>query len=262
MFCLDYYPSQKYLQDADEFKIKYRPSDRTLEDFLNKYINKSIVIDVSDSFEQVDAQLLKGLSDKYQNIKIIFNFNKKDYLSRAEKYNIPHFFTNPITSIDQLWGLIKYNPTDMYICSELGFSLDKISRLLHENNIKVRVFPNICQSTFFSEIPSIKTFFIRPEDIPAYSQYVDVFELVTNEKTQRILFKIYKQNKWIGQLKDIIPTFKDQLDNKYLLKNFGELRSKCGKRCMYTFGGCNICDRFIDIVNLIEESKDASENQD
>ena len=37
MFCLNYYPSQSYLQDADELKIKYRPADRTLEDFLKTY---------------------------------------------------------------------------------------------------------------------------------------------------------------------------------------------------------------------------------
>ena len=57
MFCLNYYPSQKYLQDVEEFRIKYRPADRTLEDFLDVYKDKSIVIDVTDAFEEVDAKL-------------------------------------------------------------------------------------------------------------------------------------------------------------------------------------------------------------
>ena len=47
------------------------------------YIDKSIIIDVSESFEDMDAKLLKGLYDKYKNIKIIFNFNDKDFLLRA-----------------------------------------------------------------------------------------------------------------------------------------------------------------------------------
>ena len=68
----------------------------------------------------------------------------------------------------------------MYICEELGFSLDKISDILHSNNIKVRVIPNICQSSF-SETNSLLTFFIRPEDIKYYIKYVDVFELLTDE---------------------------------------------------------------------------------
>ena len=254
MFCLNYYPSQKYLQKADEFRIKYRPADRTLEDFLDTYKEKSIIIDVTETFEEVDAQLLKGLYDKYKNFKIIFDFNNKDYLSRVEQYEIPHFFINPVTTIDQLNGLLKYHPTDMYICEELGFSLDKISKLLHNNNIKVRVFPNICQSSFY-DTPSIKTFFIRPEDIQAYSMFVDVFELISDEKRQQVLFKIYKQEKWAGKISDIIPSFKGDLDSKYLLSTFGMIRSKCGKRCMYRPESCSICNRFTELADTFEENK-------
>ena len=62
MFCLTYYPHQTYLEDADELKIKYRSSDRTLEDFIKHYQNKTIIIDVSESgFEDIDAKLFKEL---------------------------------------------------------------------------------------------------------------------------------------------------------------------------------------------------------
>ena len=254
MFCLNYYPSQKYLQDAEEFRIKYRPADRTLADFLDKYQEKSIVIDVSDAFEEIDAQLLKSLYDKYKNIKIIFDFYNEEYLSRAQEFEIPFFFTNFVTSIDQLYGFMKYNPTDMYICEELGFFLDKVSKILHDNNIKVRVFPNICQSSF-SGTESIKTFFIRPEDIFIYATFVDVFELISDAERQETLFKIYKQGKWFGKIKEVIPTFKGELDSKYLLGNFGMIRSKCGKRCLYKPGSCAICDRFIEVADTFEKNK-------
>ena len=253
MFCLNYYPSQKYLQDADELKIRYRPADRTLKDFLEAYQNKTIIIDVTDSFEEVDAQLLKGLYDKYKNIKIIFDFYNKEFLARAQQIEIPFFFTNLITTIDQLHGLLKYNPTDMYICEELGFSLEKISKLLHNNNVRVRVYPNICQSSF-PETPSIKTFFIRPEDISAYSAFVDVFELISDESRQQTLFKIYKQEKWFGKIKELIPTFKGELDSKYILSSFGTIRSKCGKRCMYQPDRCSICDRFLELADTLKEN--------
>lgn len=173
---------------------------------------------------------------------------------RAEYYEIPHFFINPITTIDQLNGMLKYKPTDMYICEELGFSLDKVSTLLHNNNIKVRVFPNICQSSF-SETPSIKTFFIRPEDIDIYSIFVDVFELISDKERQEILFKVYKQEQWFGKIQEIIPTFKGELDSKYLLNTFGVIRSRCGKRCMYKPESCSICDRFIELSDTFKENK-------
>ena len=251
MFCLNYYPSQKYLQDADELKIRYRPADRTLKDFLEVYQNRTIIIDVTDSFEEVDAQLLKGLYDKYKNIKIIFDFYNKEFLARAQQIEIPFFFTNLITTIDQLHGLLKYNPTDMYICEELGFSLDKISKILHDNNVRVRVFPNICQSSF-PETPSIKTFFIRPEDIPFYQKYVDVFQLIIDQDRQRVLHKIYNNHKWLGPIDEIIPSFKDYLDNRYVLNNFGQIRSRCGKRCMLDPSSCDVCGRFQDLTNTFE----------
>lgn len=253
MFCLNYYPAQKYIQDADEFKIKYRPADRTLEEFLKTYQNKSIVIDVTDNFEDIDAQLFKGLSEKYKNFKLIINFYNKDHLQRVQENEIPFFFSNFVTTVDELHGLMQYHPTDMYICEELGFSLDKVSSLLHFNNIKVRVFPNICQSSF-SDTPSIKTFFIRPEDVIIYSNYVDVFELISDQDSQRTLFKIYQQQKWAGKLSEIIPTFKDNLDERYLMDSFGVIRTQCGKRCMYKPGSCNICDRFIDLADSFKEN--------
>lgn len=254
MFCLQYYPSQKYLQEADELKIKYRPADRTLEEFLKTYQNKIIIIDVTNNFEEIDAKLLKELFNKYKNLKVIIDFYNKDHLLRAQQYGIPYFFKNPVTTIDQLYGLISYHPTDMYICEELGFYLDKVSTILHKNNIKIRVFPNICQSSFI-ETSSLKTFFIRPEDISIYANFVDVFELLIDKDKQQILFKIYKQEKWAGKLKDIIPTFKGDLDSRYLLGNFGIIRAKCGKRCLYKPGTCAICDRFNEVADTFKNNK-------
>ena len=180
MFCLNYYPNQKYIEEADQLKIKYKPADRTLVDFLEVYTKKSIVIDVNDIFVQQDAVLFSELCKKYQKVKLIVDFYNKEALELIEQYNIPHFFSNSVTSIDQMQGLLAYHPTDMYICEELGFFLDKVSEILHKNHVKVRVYPNICQSSW-AETPSLKTFFIRPNDIPIYSTFVDVFELISDK---------------------------------------------------------------------------------
>jgi hypothetical protein len=139
----------------------------------------------------------------------------------------------------------------MYICEELGFNLEKISNLLHSKGIKVRVLPNVCQSSF-PDTPSIKTFFIRPEDIPAYEKYVDVFELLSDPWRQRVIFKVYKQQKWFGKVQEIIPSFKGDLDSRFLLSSFGVVRSRCGKRCMYKPESCSICDRFTELADTFE----------
>ena len=173
--------------------------------------------------------MFEELFKKYSNFKIVFDFGKQTILETIKSTKLPFFFTNFVSTIDQLHGLIQYHPTDMYICEDLGFSLDKVSKLLHDNNIKVRVFPNICQSSF-PKTESIKTFFIRPDDIDIYSNFVDVFELMCAADRQQVLLKIYSQQKWLGKLKEIIPTFKGELDNRLILDSFGIIRSKCGKR--------------------------------
>lgn len=253
MFCLEYYSSQKNYKDVEELKIKYRPADRTLKDFLEQYKDKSIIIDVTETFEDIDAQLLKSLFDAYKNIKIMLDFYNEKHRTRAEEYELPHFFINPITSIDQLWGFLKYEPTDVYICEELGFSLHKIAPLIHKRGVKIRVYPNICQSSF-PETPSIKSFFIRPEDIYAYAQFVDVFELVADKERQAVIFRVYKQGKWFGKISELIPSFKGDLDNRYILDTFGYIRIGCGKRCLYKEGSCGLCDRFIDAANTLKEN--------
>ena len=252
-FCLNYYPYQDYFKEVDQLKISYRATDRTLQSFLEAFQDKTIVIDVTESFEEFDAQLFQSLYKKYKNFKLVVDYSNEEVLNQIKTYNLPFFFSNFVTTIDQLYGLIKYQPTDMYIAEELGFFLDKVSKILHDNNIKVRVFPNICQSSF-PEIPSIKKFFIRPEDIESYSKYVDVFELVSDEARQKVVYKIYKQQYWRGLISEIIPTFEGDLDSRFMLSNFGTIRSKCGKRCLYTPGSCDICGRYIELAQDLKEN--------
>lgn len=255
MFCLTYYPlnNNYYLQDVQELKITYNPRDKqNLKALLEKYKDKTIIIKITETIEEIEIQLLKQYYEEYSNIKLIFDFNNKQNLERIQRSEIPFFFSNYVTHFDQIAVYSQYNPTDMYICEELGFFLNKISESLHEKNIRVRVFPNICQSSIL-EIEDIKTFFIRPEDIKIYKEFVDVFELVSDAQRQQTIYRIYKKGKWIGNLNEIIPSFKTPLNNNYLLNNFGKIRCKCQKRCSLNEKKCSLCNQFLTIANIIEE---------
>ena len=253
MFCLNYYPSQKYIEDADELMIPYNRGDRTLQDFIKKYQQKTIIIKlILVDLTDIDIQLLRGLCNKYHNVKVIIH--GKDKVTLMQQNQIPFFIAHSVSTVDELYDFISYHPTDIYIGNELGFLLDKVSNLLHKNNIKVRVIPNMCQANGFN-LSAIKTFFIRPEDIPIYSTFVDVFEIVADKNRQQTLFKVYKQEKWFGKLSDLIVGFSDDLDNKYIINSFGPIRSKCGKRCLLTPGSCNICDRLVETAATLKDNK-------
>lgn len=254
MFCLNYYRFQDYVFQAQELKIKYRKTDTTLSDFLKKYSDKSIVIKIQDDFDQLDAKIFKEFLKEHKNFRLIIDFKNKDTIDLVTNYEIPFFFSNFVTSIDKLWGLLAYHPTDMYICEELGFNLKDVSALLHENNVKVRVLPNICQSSF-PATEGIKTFFIRPEDIDFYSQYVDVFEFVSDPQRQQVIFQVYKKGKWFGALEELIPTLKTHIDNRFMLKDvFAYSRLNCRKKCLYNPSSCHICEEIIRTSEVLKDN--------
>ena len=223
-------------------------------------MNKTVIIFIDNELQDTDVIILQSLSNKYHNIKLAIPFHNKEIIKRFN--NVPFFFSTLVSTIDQMCGLIKYHPTDMYICEELGFSLDKVSTLLHNNNIKVRVYPNICQSSF-PETESLKTFFIRPEDIKAYQKYVDVFEILvsprddrqTQKARQAIVFKAYDKEEWWGKINEIIPSFNGELDSRFVLSSFGVIRSRCGKRCAFNPNICKICNLYNMTAEMLKKHK-------
>lgn len=71
----------------------------------------------------------------------------------------------------------------------------------------MRSYCNLCESSW-EKTPSIKTFFIRPEDLDIYEKYINTFEFFTDEKDAvrlNSLYKIYTKDRlWYGLLKDLI----------------------------------------------------------
>lgn len=266
MFCLIYYPNvdEKFYEDVDEIKIVYmllkeKEEEATLylKHIVEKFKDKTVIIELYHLLTDTELPIFSALSNTYKNIKLSIGFYHKELYEQIKESGIPFFFYDAVTTFDTLKGFAEYHPTDIYICEELGFYLDRISYFLHPLNIKIRVTPNVCQSSF-PETPSIKTFFIRPDDIKAYSKYVDIFELVADPERIFTIYKIYKQGKWIGNISDIIPTFEDNVSNSmlsYVSDSFGEIRASCKKRCSYSHYDCKICDRFIDLSKTMAEAQ-------
>jgi hypothetical protein len=120
--------------------------------------------------------------------------------------------------------------------------LDIIQQKVKDKNKKIRTFCNVCQATWPEE-ESLRTFFIRPEDIFLYNKYIDVVEFFEAEKDKNALNTLYnlynKGERWAGPLKEIIKGFKGDTDSYYLFSRFGEKRIDCGKRC--NVSNCSFC---------------------
>lgn len=160
---------------------------------------------------------------------------------------ILHYYKEYITTWDQFQGFLNLNITDIFISDDLAFDLKVISFHAKKRNIKIRCFCNFCSSSW-DKTPSLKKFFIRPEDLRFYGKYIDTFEFYINNKNNiNTLYEIYaKGQRWFGLLKEIIINYEGDEDNRFIISPFGEKRLNCRKRCMREIEPtCHICDRII-----------------
>lgn len=263
-YCLPYIRGSKYMNMADEIIIPYTSEDiNFLEALL--YRMKDVKARLIISVEDDDDFLLN-------KCEIIFLALKKDYPEinfalRFATYNsdmesiygcclenkIPFFFAKYAQDLDTFHGLINMGVSDIYIVEELGFCLDALAPIAHMANVSIRVFANVCQTSWKYNKNSLKSFFIRPEDIPIYEAYVDVVEFFGSIDKQETMFRIYSINKkWYGNLQEIINGLEEPLDSRYLSNIWAVARISCEKRCLKG-SSCSICTRLSDTSQLIKE---------
>ena len=249
-YCFNYNQKtehMQYINKADEWTIEYNSKDSTLLEFLDLHKDKRINLYIKDI---VPEELLYELSNRYDNL--YFKLNMKNFYNKDKKYDFKFFFDELVSDWDTLIGLLEYGVSDVYIVENLGFELDKVAEIAKKYNIQIRAFPNVAQSSF-SETITLKKFFIRPEDIDMYSQYVDIFEFYNIDEKLDTYYKIYAiDKKWFGQLNEIIIDFNSDIDNKYIIPRFSEMRYKCGKKCLKG-AKCNRCENIEQLADSLKE---------
>ena len=256
-----------FLQKVDEIIIKYQSNDIiALKDFLNNHLEQRIIISIEDNLTFIknkELDIFKELKDKYNYSNFALRFNIEENLlytinDEMRKSGIPYFYNTLATDLDTFTGLINSGASDVYIGGNLGFEIKDISRIAHQRGIKIRVYPNKCQTNWIGT-PDIKTFFIRPEDVPSYEPYVDVMEIwaenLVDKNNIDVYYKIYAIDKeWYGDLKEFLIDWNSNLDNRFIIPQFAEARLNCKKRCLKGHP-CHVCERIIDISKKLKEGK-------
>lgn len=266
-FCLNFKKGRRYLDVVDQIIIKYHPSENLLN-FLNQHKNQRIILDIEDAesfLKNYGVETLAAVKTHIDNPnnwvlrfpKMLDNDNTIDIdaLTNMQKLGLPFFFKEYVDRWDILKGYLDLQVTDVYIVNELGFELDKVSKLAHNYNTKIRVFPNIAQ-TSWALTPDLKKFFIRPEDIEDYEEYVDVFEIFEAQEPiiAETLYKVYAMDKqWYGKLEEIIGDFSADLDGRFLHPRWVDRRIKCGKKCLKG-SMCDMCDTIAGLGESLEKA--------
>jgi hypothetical protein len=260
-YAINWFKGFAYEDEVQEIIIKYDPyeydtlvsSPSVLIDFVkSKREDLRIVIDIADidilSFNTT-VDIFKTCYKIHPNIVFVISRvtnGVRPNILMMKKHELPFFFREGADTIDKLNQYISEGVTDVYITNELAFSLSDIKYNICKNRVKIRVYPNIAQSSVpvANGIKSITKFFIRPEDVKYYEDCVDVMEFFGSADKQNTLYKIYKEQKWRGPLNLIISGYnpEDNIEiNSSIIPTFGQVRKNCHKKCGYTSSGCQIC---------------------
>lgn len=273
-YALKYFSTSKKMAEADEIIIKYTESapldhliwfatEKCLPDqrlvieidvtalMINEEEKRDIKLFSSDEeqneFFLEEVSKFADVMKKHQNlaIKISPTFGKsvRAFVAHLKVFEIPFFYTIHPTCLGEVAALLDQGVSDIYVTDFLAFYMPEIKKLAKDTNI--RVYPNIAQSpvmyeAFMSKEHDIKKFFIRPEDIEQYEDYVDIIEFFGPLDKQDVLMDIYKDGYWMGGLDELIIGFKDEINCMNLMPDFGFYRLACGHRC--DAGKCNYCN--------------------
>lgn len=258
-YALRFFQESQIKEAVDELIIKYTHKTVKLIDFVsNQPDNKRIVIDVC-SCTKTDLEdslnIFIAAKEKHKNIAILLSQYQKDILITLEEHMISFFFQEGVDTWDKLIFQMGCGVSDVYITNEFAFNIKLISQICHDKNIKVRIFPNVAQtsSKMKGNLNSFKFFFVRPEDIDLYEDFVDICEFFGPIAKQDILYKIYKDKTWKDQLSYLILGMDKEIDGNTIPPGWAERRLTCNKKCSYT-GHCKICEYVLDLGAAMQEN--------
>lgn len=253
-YAVKFYRGARALKDADEIIVKYFEKSETIIKFVQeKPESVRIVLNVAVLPEEEflpSLEIFKAAATAHKNFAILCS-KLQPYQELAEN-NLSFFFIEGAGTFDELYAQYKLGVSDIYIIDELGFYLKDIKENFG-NFVNIRVIPNIAQSSSEDYVEDFKKFFIRPDDLEAYENYIDIIEFAGPLNTQSVYCDIYKDGRWQGELEDLIINFDAHVHCMNVVPNFGTARLNCKKRC--SLRKCNICDNIQDAAELLR-SKD------
>ncbi|MGN0992816.1 MAG: hypothetical protein ACI4PE_02720 [Bacilli bacterium] len=199
-YCIDYTPNSIKMNEVDEINVPFNKDKiLILIDFLKEHINQRTNIYIKNIKECIDYKIVEKLVKIYKE-NLDFNFAIKfEYydtnldLDLLRKNNIKFYINEYISEWEDFLDMISLGVSDIYITQDLAFELNNIKKVVPDS-VQIRAFPNISQK-IWEQMPPLKSFFIRPEDVSQYESYIDILEFYGDRTKHDILYEIYAKDK-------------------------------------------------------------------
>lgn len=224
---------KQFLLNHKDKKINVRLKEKNIsEDYIDKIIEFFNRIKLDEDFYDLKFSFL--IPNEHIDKKYITKKLKNNYFN--------YFFETIAMDWNTVHKLLYFGASEIYIGGDLGFEIDAVSTFLHNKNIQVRAFPNVCQYNSWKGLYDVINFWIRPEDMEYYSLFIDIFEFWNSKHNLTTLYKIFTiDKKWDDDLSLIIYGLSKSLDSRAINNEiFSMSRASCGKRCQKGIL-CNLC---------------------
>lgn len=261
-YCLDFQGKQlSAFDDCREINIDVLKTNLdNLSEYYDNHVGQRVNLCVNDYNEAIDKNKIYPIlefQDKHPeyNIKIrLPQWDEEYYKEIRNVYPAAKIYFNIyIRDWDTLYEYLDRKVSDIFITEQLGFEVDRVAEIAHAKNIQVRAFPNVAQVQY-NQLSDIHKFWIRPEDVELYEDYIDVLEFFGEKEKQPIYYDIYAvDKKWMGDLKEIIIGLKDSLDSTRLAPRFGMKRVYCGRKCLKG-DSCKMCNHVMSLAKTLEKT--------
>lgn len=252
-YCISGRQPYSVLKQADEIKVKYNDKDRII-DFVEKIPDKTVILDMPEF--DVDYATWHMYDEKFEGGFVL----ALHHLARADEMNIEGikwYWPYPITSYYELQEILALGPFYVLLGPPLSFELANVRKIVGPD-VQIRMVCNCARPVHLianAGAPGLKGQYVRPEDVGAYDEFVDVFEFdgVTNElKKEATLLEIYQKKEWPGNLNFLITHLNVNIDNRGILDEFGTRRMNCRHRCM-SGGSCHFCDSVYILAEAVRK---------
>lgn len=236
--------------NLDAYEIKcYSNRLGDVFDYFKENHNKrcNIILkdnEISDYFyEQID--FIKATAKEYTIAVTRF-----EILKRLIKEGYNAYLAYPVSDWETFNNLKNLGVTDIIIDGALGFQMSSIAQA--KGDIKIRVTPMLSSNAALSlpDSPNENSFFIRPEDLKYYEDYIDIIEFQAETATQeKTYFEIYNRGFYDYDLTLLIRSLHTKVPNPFIIKDFAPRRLNCRQKCQDPAGYCVLCSNAFKIAN-------------
>lgn len=255
-YCTQYYKNFRYNTNLDEVILNYATYRDSIIDEIDKWNgDQRIIVDICLGGDIEIIPTLQMCMKKHKEFVIRLDIIQEDMVEKLREVNIPFFYANYAKTLDEVYGMVQRRVSDIYITENLAFNIEKIGTYCKYKKVNVRVIPNIAQYRvgFRKEIPDPYKFFIRPEDTDLYEAYVDVFEIVAPNDRLSVIYEIYRNKVWDGDLSQLIVGLDNSFPNAGMIPLFGPKRLNCRQECLLE--NCSLCKQAKELAEKFVENK-------